>query len=87
MTQIMPLYGRKIIDFKVVGTVDSIQGKGWTFNQSEESNAIIKKQLNCEESLKEDFDTFFMNEDEEILCMSNTVPYDYKQVWAPVFEE
>lgn len=87
MTQIMALDGRKIIDFKIVGTVESIQDKGWTFDQSEDSNRITKEGLNCSDELKEEFDTFFMNESEEILCMSNTVPYLHKYVWEPVFED
>ena len=77
----------RIIDFKIIGTVKDIQGKGWTFDQSEDSNKITKDNLNCDPELKEDFDTFFHNENDEILCMSDTIPTYDKYVWEPIYEE
>lgn len=80
------LEGSKIIDFEYFGTVNDIQDTDWVFDQSEDSNIITKENLNCDPELKEDFDTFFHKND-EILCMSNTVPYLDKSLYKPIFED
>lgn len=78
----------KIIDFVYFGTVNDLQDTDeWMFDQSEDSNMITKEQLDCEDSLKEDFDSFFMNENEEILAMSGIVPTLDKPLYKPVYEE
>lgn len=76
----------KIIDFEYFGIVGDIQDSNWKFQQSEDTCIQLKAELNCSDDFKEEYDSFFINDNDELLCMNNTIPYLHKSLYKPVYQ-